>query len=992
MWLYQHYPNTVPGKVQHMIPVLLEVLKISKPLPAELKPHQRSQYHDFKMSQIRALNLLVHTARVNWALFNPMPNAASEILEGLANLFHTTSDSIMLRKELLAATRACLTTSLKNYFYRHLPTFLDEGVFLGRSRTCQREMRGLAYSTLAELVHHNRLELQMKEMGAIIQIYCRNVQDMLLPASVQATSMRLLLNLVEVLHSRRGAGPDAEAARQALQRLLFTFVDRLEWLKKNMPRYVTLADEVIREKREQKTYAQMRTERTGFSTTPSRAYSRKSEMASQGTDLGAAPSLGSFGPGGPRGPGPPGSSLRGEASGEEGPEKADGSTYERQRIIFHTLEKSEKERELQEALLVLQTLVGMGLKSVVTTLVMAGNLRNPPDPNRPGPSFGLREEEIRLLGRALEAGLPCLRLPDIVNRGEARLDMQPAKEAYESFAEVFGAINDGCQNVIVEIFGPRMGFLFDAIIADPKLERFVGTLLMNTNVNKTFADLLLRDLINVQFPKLAFPDSAEGKLTLKLLTLFFDALGKMPIMEKVLEPVFIKLVQASLKHVVEAKEKQGYLEMMVALFRTLNAPYSPTPAKFDRLYILFGSGTTNPSMVGPVLTTMRALLDGPCGPRHHAALLELCLIMPARLQDMLQYLPLMMKPVVGALRAGDELVSQALRSLEHWVDSLNPEFLEPAMQAVAPDLMLALWAHLRPPPSSNFGNKVLTILGKLGGRNRRFLKVPPTLEYRPHAEHGLRYVMTFKPGTNFLLPLDRLLQLARNALMPRPGRHDHFLRVHALKLLQICCTSYMNIRSPEDSNLSGTAADKLTSMLFGSEAPPPMIDGMGMSAENYGVKTKPQLQAERQILRELLAGSLKAMGEEDIRPEATPFGHGICRHFALLFAAGAQSPPPALPSTANATERANARTWPLRELDVYLFLDAVIMVLVDESGEKARQAAVEAITIFTETLMLVVKKQIQLTKAPEEKMGPPPPSRWEPEMEKPPSNPKFAPD
>jgi hypothetical protein len=45
----------------------------------------------------------------------------------------------------------------------------------------------------------------------------------------------------------------------------------------------------------------------------------------------------------------------------------------------------------------------------------------------------------------------------------------------------------------------------------------------------------------------------EGKLTLKLLTLFFDALGKMQIMESVLEPVFIDLVQKTLKQLHEAK-------------------------------------------------------------------------------------------------------------------------------------------------------------------------------------------------------------------------------------------------------------------------------------------------------------------------------------------------------------------------------------------------------------------------------------------------------
>jgi hypothetical protein len=52
------------------------------------------------------------------------------------------------------------------------------------------------------------------------------------------------------------------------------------------------------------------------------------------------------------------------------------------------------------------------------------------------PAATLRDEEIRLIGRVLEAGLPCLRLPDMVPRFEMRAD-QVTKDVYESFAEIF---------------------------------------------------------------------------------------------------------------------------------------------------------------------------------------------------------------------------------------------------------------------------------------------------------------------------------------------------------------------------------------------------------------------------------------------------------------------------------------------------------------------------------------------------------------------------
>lgn len=66
----------------------------------------------------------------------------------------------------------------------------------------------------------------------------------------------------------------------------------------------------------------------------------------------------------------------------------------------------------------------------------------------------------------------------------------------------------------------------------------------------------------------------------------------------------------------------------------------------------------------------------------------------------------LMPPLVEALGCSESLVTLALHTLEYWVDSLNPEFLEPAMLPVIGELMRALWTHLRPVQDSQFGAKV----------------------------------------------------------------------------------------------------------------------------------------------------------------------------------------------------------------------------------------------------------------------------------------------
>ena len=56
--------------------------------------------------------------------------------------------------------------------------------------------------------------------------------------------------------------------------------------------------------------------------------------------------------------------------------------------------------------------------------------------------------------------------------------------------------------------------------------------------------------------------------------------------------------------------------------------------------------------------------------------------------------------------------------------------------------------------------QALKLLGKFGGRNRRFLMEPLELDLKSNPEHGLRLILTFQPATSFLVPLDRCLALA----------------------------------------------------------------------------------------------------------------------------------------------------------------------------------------------------------------------------------------
>ena len=185
---------------------------------------------------------------------------------------------------------------------------------------------------------------------------------------------------------------------------------------------------------------------------------------------------------------------------------------------------------------------------------------------------------------------------------------------------------------------------------------------------------------------------------------------------------------------------------------------------------------------------------------------------------------------------------------------------------------------------------------------------------------------------------------------------DVYTRKQALLFLHVCLASVLNLRSPDDSQLPGSQLDKLVEMLFGDQEEPHIEP---ISNEG-GVKTKTQLLAERQVLKQLLSTAVGAAADTELAAEATPFAHGVCRHFAMLFAAGCSAPsmaswqagmsqspqgtgpsngPPTAGSVGEAADEDSGgkardgsrrgRTphgHALKELDAHLFFDALVEV------------------------------------------------------------------
>jgi len=122
------------------------------------------------------------------------------------------AEAASTRKELLVATRHILATDFRKAFLVHLDELLDEQKLIGAGRTCYETLRPLAYSTLADLVHHVRMELQLPQFVRVVQLYCRNLHDPSLPYSIKIMSAKLLLNLIESI-ARRNSDTKTQSAQ-----------------------------------------------------------------------------------------------------------------------------------------------------------------------------------------------------------------------------------------------------------------------------------------------------------------------------------------------------------------------------------------------------------------------------------------------------------------------------------------------------------------------------------------------------------------------------------------------------------------------------------------------------------------------------------------------------------------------------------------------------------------------------------------------------------
>ncbi|KAF9958937.1 hypothetical protein BGZ72_010618 [Mortierella alpina] len=912
--LFQTHRQFVNPNIATFIPLIIQTLGLQANQQAEAQRvasahgevfvgvspaiRNRTVYSEFIVAQVKTMSFLAYILRGSANALRPHQNAIPDFVIRL--LRDCPPEAAATRKELLVATRHILSIDFRQAFVPKIDILLNEKVLVGTGVTSHETLRPLAYSMLADLVHHVRAELTPAQLAKTVYIYSRNLHDPSLASSIQTMCAKLLLNLVDcIVRIPNGEG------KILLIKILDTFTNKFAALNLAFPSILKQAE-------------------------------RK---------------------------------KNGDAASD------DDFDFEKARSIHTASSLNDTQADpAKDGRFLFKNLVA-GLKTILV------NLKNLNDPTAAGANSTARDyaqEQAEIFTRLFQEGLKCFdyyTLDGIDNpapppkpaNDKSNLDATPTgrlgptskeeKETLEHFALVFTIADPA---IFQEVFTSQMGFLFDQTLLNGSLLQIPQFFLANESVSQNFAGILFRFLVD-RLEKLGGEDQNYSSVILRLFKLAFMAVTLFPdANEAVLQPHLGNIIMNSIKHSTKAKEPINYFVLLRSLFRSIGG------GRFELLY----------NEVKPLLQVLLEGLNGlvALASKQHMRELfvELCLTVPVRLSVLLPYLNYLMNPLVLALQASPELVSQGLRTLELCIDNLTQEFLDPIMAPVITDLMNGLWRHLKPLPYSPMHSHVaMRILGKLGGRNRRMLKFPPKLQHHSPADIGVDIKIYFDPTLKpHTLPLDATLALAAQTL--EDANANIFYREHAYKFLKGCVPLLIDTSLGPD-NLDEQIQRRIS--IFTSQEPASRlsivtnamdVDSDGDNLGKFDTKrphTARSPPASKKLAQEralslVLRSLFMAASIDELKEDAWPFLQGLIHHFALLQVGEALD-----------FKESKALTFDVHHikgqlhLDTNIFVDAVVDIMTSENLP-LRKLAESALQLLYETCTTVTSSKEVLFQLP----------------------------
>lgn len=841
--IFQVYRATVPPNVKLFVPLIKSTLllqaKPQKQAHAEaasrgtiftgvsLNIRNRAAFGEFITAQVKTMSFLAYLLRIYAGqLQDFLPSLPGIVVRLLQDIPREKSGA---RKELLVAIRHIINFNFRKIFLKNISGLLDERTLIGEGLTVHETMRPLAYSMLADLIHHVRESLEPEQIRKTVIVYTKNLQDSFPGTSFQTMSAKLLLNMADCIAKM----PNKADVRHYLMMILTAIGDKFAAMNRQYDNAVKLS----------KHYAQ-------YSVLDSSA---DNCLADKDTtpdwdeiDIFTAMPI--------------------------------KTTNARDRAADPVADNKFLFRNLMS-----------GLKNIFYQLKVCNNSPVVDEATCPphwrDVYYGFSAEEVQVIVKLFREGAYVFRYYEIEKPSSENMyastveflanhymvsSSKEEKDLLETFATVFHCIDPATFH---EVFHEEIPHLYEMIFHHTALLHIPQFFLASEATSPSFAGMLLRFLMD-RIDQVGTADVKKSSILLRLFKLSFMAVTLFSNQnEAVLLPHVLDIVTKSIELSTTAEEPMNYFLLLRSLFRSIGG------GKFEHLYkqIL--------PLLEMLLEVLNNLLLAARKPADRDLYVELCLTVPARLSNLLPHLSYLMRPLVVALRAGSELVGQGLRTLELCVDNLTADYLDPIMAPVIDELMTALFDHLRPSPYSHFhAHTTMRILGKLGGRNRKFMNGAPLLNFQQYADDTISYdLRLIGSRKDRAMPAEVGVDMAIGKLMevPNPNRpvakkSDPYYKKQAFKLikaqLKLCLGSD---HLPDDfPRLVRLQAQDL-------------IDGKSdadFSSLTLSDKARSVAKKEEQVilLKKLIKACIFTTSLSDLREEATAIVKDICRHFTLL--------------------------------------------------------------------------------------------------------------
>ncbi|XP_058262127.1 transformation/transcription domain-associated protein isoform X2 [Hemibagrus wyckioides] len=703
--MYQLYKLNIHNVVSEFVPLIMNTIMLQVSAQArQHKLYNKELYADFIAAQIKTLSFLAYIIRIYQDL---VAKYSQQMVKGMLQLLsNCPPETAHLRKELLIAAKHILTTDLRSQFIPCMDKLFDESILIGSGYTARETLRPLAYSTLADLVHHVRQNLALTDLSLAVQLFAKNIDDESLPSSIQTMSCKLLLNLVDCIRSK--SEQENGNGRDILMRMLEVFVLKFH----TIARY-----QLVSIFKKCKPQSEMGVVDPG------------ALPGVPATPTATTPALPSPAPPTPVPAAPPSATSFDRAG-----EKEDKQTF-----------------QVSDCRSLVKTLV-CGVKTItwgITSCKAPGEAQFIPNKQ-------LQPKETQIYIKLVKYAMQALDIYQIAGNGQTYIRvancqtvrMKEEKEVLEHFAGVFTMMNP---LTFKEIFQTTVPYMVERISKNYALQIVANSFLANLSTSALFATILVEYLLE-RLPEMG-SNVELSNLYLKLFKLVFGSVSLFAAEnEQMLKPHLHKIVNSSMELAQSAKEPYNYFLLLRALFRSIGG------GSHDLLYQEFLPLLPN------LLQGLNMLQSGLHKQHMKDLFVELCLTVPVRLSSLLPYLPMLMDPLVSALNGSQTLVSQGLRTLELCVDNLQPDFLYDHIQPVRAELMQALWRTLRN-PAETISHVAYRVLGKFGGSNRKMLKESQRLQYVVTEVQGPSIKAEFTDcKASIQLPMEKAIETALDCL------------------------------------------------------------------------------------------------------------------------------------------------------------------------------------------------------------------------------------